>query len=142
MTGGRGEDGLSAQALSGDEDLVLPEFDQPPADPLRLLRGWLRDAATCGVREPAAVVLATVDPTGHPSTRTVLLKDCDGDGLVVSGSHGSRKGCDLAVVPWAAVTLYWRETLQRSTSRGGCMRCRTRPPTRCSPNGPAPRRRR
>ncbi|MDQ2791444.1 MAG: pyridoxamine 5'-phosphate oxidase, partial [Actinomycetota bacterium] len=36
------------------------------------LAGWLGDAAAAGVPEPNAMVLATADAAGLPSSRTVL----------------------------------------------------------------------
>ncbi|MGI8696039.1 MAG: pyridoxamine 5'-phosphate oxidase family protein, partial [Mycobacteriales bacterium] len=44
---------------------------------------WLDDAASrLDFPEPNAMVVATVDPTGEPSARTVLLKAYDERGLV------------------------------------------------------------
>lgn len=103
---------MTSATLSGDETLVLPEFDAPPADPFALLARWLADADERGVREPRAAVLATTDGR-TVSSRTILVKDVD-DGRVVFGSHtGSRKGRDLRRVPHASLTLYWRETMQQ-----------------------------
>lgn len=103
--------------LSGDPSLVLPEFDDPPPDPLGLLRAWIQHAERSGVREPRAAALATTDGVAV-SSRTVLVKDVVG-ARVVFGSHtAGRKGRDLAHVPHAAVTFYWRETLQQVNLAG------------------------
>lgn len=99
--------------LTGDTSLELVEFDSPPADPVELLRGWLSVASDYGVREPNAVVLATADESGHPSTRVLLLKEVDDRGLVFTSHRGSRKGREIAVNPWGSVAFYWRETLQQ-----------------------------
>ncbi len=101
------------ESMTGDTSLQLPEFDTPPADPIVLLRGWLHDAVIRAVREPYAMVLATADAAGRPSTRVVLLKHLDADGLVFTTHTGSRKGTDLADRPYASATFYWRETLQQ-----------------------------
>lgn len=122
--GDRGHPGDDAPAarhpesLSGDSALALPEFDAPPAGPLALLRRWLDDAAARGVREPRAFTLATVDPRGRPSSRTVLLKAVDQRGLVFTSHTGSRKGVDLAGTPSAAATFYLRELLQQINVEG------------------------
>jgi dihydrophenazinedicarboxylate synthase len=108
----------SGQTLSGDPTLRLPEFDQPPADPMMLLRGWCDGAVERGVREPYAAVLGTADEAGRTSTRIVLAKDVDERGLVFTSFEGSRKGRDLAARPWASMTFYWRETLQQLTVTG------------------------
>jgi dihydrophenazinedicarboxylate synthase len=49
------------ETLSGDATLQLPEFDQPPAEPLPLLERWLRLADERGVREPRALALEDPD---------------------------------------------------------------------------------
>lgn len=79
------------ETLSGDPTLELPEFDEPPAEPLGLLDRWLRGAEERGVREPRALALATADAEGRPSSRILLLKQVT-PALVFSGSYESRKG--------------------------------------------------
>src|SRR5688500_9439186 len=41
--------------LTGDPGPALPEFDDPPADPVALMTEWLSRASERGVREPLAV---------------------------------------------------------------------------------------
>ena len=106
-----------AETLAGDADLDLPEFDDPPADPLKLLDLRLREARERGVREPQALALATADADGRPSVRVVLLKQV-GSALVFTTDSRSRKGRELAARPWAAGTLHWRETLQQVVLEG------------------------
>ena len=54
-----------------------------------------------------AMVLATVDKAGRPSTRAVLLKGVDERGFVFYTNYDSRKGLELAENPNAALTFYW-----------------------------------
>ncbi len=56
-----------------------------------------------------AMVLATVDKAGRPSTRNVLLKSVDARGFVFYTNYDSRKGLELAENPNAALTFYWPE---------------------------------
>lgn len=105
------------ETLSGDPTLTLPEFDDPPGDPLPLLERWLQLADERGVREPRALALATADAEGRPSSRILLLKQVT-PALVFSGSYESRKGRELEANPRAAGTLYWRETMQQITVEG------------------------
>jgi dihydrophenazinedicarboxylate synthase len=109
--------GGEIETLSGDPTLVLPEFDDPPEDPLPLLERWLRLADERGVREPRALALATADADGRPSSRILLLKQI-APALIFAGSYESRKGRELEANPRAAGTLYWRETLQQITVEG------------------------
>lgn len=110
-------DGGEIETLSGDSTLELPEFGDPPEDPLSLLERWLRLADERGVREPRALALATADAEGRPSSRILLLKQVT-PALIFSGSYESRKGRELKANPRAAGTLYWRETLQQITIEG------------------------
>jgi pyridoxamine 5'-phosphate oxidase len=84
--------------------------DPLPDDPMPLVQQWLDDAArTKDIRNPTAMALATADAQGRPSVRMVLLK-----GVSVERGYGvfythrpSRKGRELAALPWAAGALYW-----------------------------------
>lgn len=104
--------------LGGEIALDLPEFDEPPDDPIALLRQWIEVASRRDIRELMALVLATVDRALNPSSRVVLVKELDDRGLVFTTHHNSRKGRDIAAVGRAAGTLYWRETLQQVNLAG------------------------
>ncbi|MGB7755574.1 MAG: pyridoxamine 5'-phosphate oxidase [Salinisphaera sp.] len=83
-----------------------------PADPLALFAGWYTAAADCGLREPTAMTLATVDPDGTPSARIVLLKGFDEAGFRFYSNYESRKGAALAANPHAALVFWW-EPIER-----------------------------
>ncbi|MFF9564803.1 pyridoxal 5'-phosphate synthase [Leifsonia sp. NPDC014704] len=102
-----------AHTLTGDADLFLPEFDDPPAEPGGLLDEWVRRAKERGVREALAATLATTDEDGAPDARTVALRRVTAEGVEFGTSSDSRKGRQLAADPRAAVVLYWRELLQQ-----------------------------
>lgn len=106
------------QTLAGCLDLVLPEFDTPPADPIALFRDWLETADRLGVREPGAFALATADATGHASNRVVLTIRVTDEGLVFTTHATSPKGRDIAATGWASGVWYWRETRQRIVLTG------------------------
>jgi pyridoxamine 5'-phosphate oxidase len=65
-----------------------------------------------------AMVLATVDKSGRPSTRHVLLKGVDERGFIFFTNHDSRKGLELAENPNAALTFYWPD-LERQVCVAG-----------------------
>jgi len=117
MHGATGAKAEPIETLSGEIELELPKFDDPPADPLQLLRRWLEIADRHGVKEARALALATVGEDGRPSSRTVLLRGVD-PVPVFTSDRESRKGRQLAARPWAAGTLYWRETTQQVTLEG------------------------
>jgi dihydrophenazinedicarboxylate synthase len=109
-------------ALHGDSTRVDAGFLNPPDDPLVLLRTWLVQAEGVGVSEPDSLILSTADSSGLPSSRVVALKHCDNAGLVFGTNGNSRKGRELAARPWAAGTLWWRETMQQMNCGGEVIR--------------------
>jgi pyridoxamine 5'-phosphate oxidase len=67
-----------------------------------------------------AMVLATVDKSGRPSTRAVLLKGVDERGFIFYTNYDSRKGLELAENPNAALTFYWPD-LERQICVAGAI---------------------
>lgn len=78
-----------------------------PEEVVLRARALLDEARGSGLPEPDAMILATVDADGAPSSRTVLLKALDARGLCFYTNLESRKGRDLAARPLASVTFYW-----------------------------------
>ena len=76
------------------------------ADPVAAIAQWVSAANAAGEPQPNAMNLATVDPAGTPSVRTVLLKGVD-SGLLFFTNYTSAKAADLAANPRAAVNLTW-----------------------------------
>jgi len=76
-------------------------------NPLPLFKAWLLEAMSCGLSEPNAMTLATVDNNGSPSARIVLLRGVDERGFVFYTNFTSRKGQELQQTPRAALCFYW-----------------------------------
>lgn len=89
-----------------------------------LFARWLEDAAEYGIREPNAMVLATVDAEGRPQTRTVLCKGFDPRGLQFYTNLLSHKGRALAARPYAAVTFPWLVMERQVHLAGPCRELR------------------
>ncbi len=104
--------------LTGNPSLVNSGFDSPPNDPLELLKRWLQTADQLKIIEPRGMVLTTLDASNKPSSRVVLLKAIDDEGVVFASSETSKKGQDLHQNPVAAGTLWWRETMQQINFSG------------------------
>jgi pyridoxamine 5'-phosphate oxidase len=79
------------------------------ADPLQQFEQWLSEAIAAQVPEPNAMTLATVGPDLRPSTRVVLVKGFDAQGIVWYTNYDSRKGRQLAGNPFAALQFHWVE---------------------------------
>ena len=77
--------------------------------PLQQFQQWLQEAISAQVPEPNAMTLATVGSDLRPSTRVVLIKDCDARGIVWYTNYDSRKGHELAGNPYAALQFHWVE---------------------------------
>ncbi|GAB2646630.1 pyridoxamine 5'-phosphate oxidase [Vibrio panuliri] len=61
------------------------------SDPIDQFNFWLKQAIDAKMMDPTAMTVATVDETGQPYQRIVLLKHCDQDGFVFYTNLGSRK---------------------------------------------------
>ncbi|MDE9364202.1 pyridoxamine 5'-phosphate oxidase [Luteipulveratus sp. YIM 133132] len=88
------------------------DADALPAAPWSAITGWLADArereAEHGdVSEPEALSVATIDETGQPHVRTVLMRYLDVDGPGFYTNLESRKGRDLHANPAVAASLTW-----------------------------------
>lgn len=64
-------------------------------NPLTLFELWMKQACEAGLTDPTAMCVATVDETGQPYQRIVLLKHFDNKGLVFYTNLGSRKAQHL-----------------------------------------------
>jgi pyridoxamine 5'-phosphate oxidase len=78
-------------------------------DPLEQFRLWLGQAIEGKLPEPNAMTLATVAADGRPSTRIVLIKGYDTNGIVWYTNYESRKGRELASHGVAALQFHWVE---------------------------------
>lgn len=88
------------------QSAALDEHDVD-RDPFRQFARWFDEAVAAQVPEPTAMTLATVDASGRPAARIVLLKDADARGFTFYTNQESRKGRELAVRPVAALLFFW-----------------------------------
>jgi len=77
--------------------------------PLQQFTIWLNQALEAEIPEPNAMTLATVSSSLRPSTRVVLIKGYDEQGIVWFTNYDSRKGRELAGNPFAALQFHWVE---------------------------------
>jgi pyridoxamine 5'-phosphate oxidase len=87
-------------------------------DPFALFGEWLDAAAASEPNDPNAMALATLDATGMPDVRMVLLKGFDGQGFVFYTNLESRKGEQLAAAPKAALCFHWKSLRRQVRARG------------------------
>lgn len=106
------EFGRDANADLAAMRLPYPEtpFDLAHLDPnpYRQFGHWLVEAAEHpAITEPNGMVIATVDASGRPSTRSVLLKGVDERGFTFFTNYESKKARDLEANPNASLTFPW-----------------------------------
>ena len=87
-------------------------------NPFLLFAEWLAEATASEPNDPTAMALATVDQTGMPDVRMVLLKDFGPSGFVFYTNLESRKGQELAKVPKAALGFHWKSLRRQVRIRG------------------------
>jgi pyridoxamine 5'-phosphate oxidase len=94
------------------------------ADPFEQFEVWF-ERALAEAPLPEAMTLATVDLSGHPDARMVLLKGFGPAGFRFFTSYESAKGAQLGAMPYAALVVYWRELDRQVRARGPVERLST-----------------
>lgn len=77
-------------------------------DPFALFDAWFAEARASEINDSNAMALATVDASGQPSVRMVLLKGHDLRGFVFYTNRESRKAQDLGEGSKAALLFHWK----------------------------------
>ena len=116
--------------MAGDE-LIPPspkyDPDGPPPDdaalfaeqePFALFERWFADARGKEPNDPHAMALATVDASGMPDVRMVLMKGFEQGAFVFYTNAKSAKGAQLAANQRAAVCFHWKSLGRQVRARG------------------------
>lgn len=98
---------LSDLRKSYEQDTL--DEHETASEPLLQFQTWLSEALKRDIPEPNAMTLATVGQNGRPSSRPVLIKGYDERGIVWYSNYTSRKGLELATLPFAALQFHWVE---------------------------------
>jgi pyridoxamine 5'-phosphate oxidase len=88
------------------------------AQPEPLFSAWFDEAERAEINDANAMSLATVDASGLPNVRVVLLKGLDPRGFVFYGNAESAKGQELLANPKAALCFYWKSLRRQVRVRG------------------------
>jgi len=91
--------------MRNDEDKLDEKLIDP--DPISQFQQWLDDAVTAQLPLPEAMSLATVNSSGQPCSRMVLLKKVDSEGFVFFTNYHSAKAKELDANPAAALVFFW-----------------------------------
>jgi pyridoxamine 5'-phosphate oxidase len=87
-------------------------------EPFALFAAWLEEAERSEPNDPNAMALATVDGSGMPNVRMVLLKGCDVRGFVFYTNLESAKGVELLGSGKAALCFHWKSLRRQVRVRG------------------------
>ena len=79
------------------------------ADPIAQFNLWLQQTIDTGIKDPTAMIVATVDANGQPSQRYVLLKKVDERGFVFFTDTSSTKGQQIAQNAQVSLLFPWHQ---------------------------------
>ncbi|NJL73790.1 MAG: pyridoxamine 5'-phosphate oxidase [Saprospiraceae bacterium] len=100
---------ISVADLREDYRQATLEIEDVAPHPIAQFDEWFKIACSQAVKEPNAMVLATVNPQGRPSARVVLLKGYDESGFTFFTNYQSQKGKELEENPFGALVFNWLE---------------------------------
>jgi pyridoxamine 5'-phosphate oxidase len=78
-------------------------------NPIKQLEKWLIHALEANANEPNAMVLCTVSKDSKPSSRVVLLREFDENGLGFYTNFESRKGKEMGFNKNVCLNFFWPE---------------------------------
>lgn len=78
-------------------------------NPIDLFLQWYDYSRQHNITDYNAFVLSTATREGIPSSRVLLLKGLDDQGLIFFSNYESHKGRELAENPNASILFFWKE---------------------------------
>ena len=87
-------------------------------DPFAIARRWLAEADSVEPNDPNAIALASVDATGMPNVRMVLLKEIEANAFVFYTNYGSKKAQEIEASGKAAFVMHWKSLRRQIRVRG------------------------
>jgi pyridoxamine 5'-phosphate oxidase len=106
-------------------DSLRTSYKHPPflesdasGDPFVQLEAWMREALAAALPEPNAMALGTVDPSGTPQQRVVLLRQADRDGLVFYTNYASDKARQIEANPNVSLLFFWPQLSRQIRANG------------------------
>jgi pyridoxamine 5'-phosphate oxidase len=87
-------------------------------DPFMLARDWYGQAQVSEPNDPDAVALATVDASGMPNVRMVLLRDIEVAGFTFYTNYTSAKAVEIEGAGKAALVFHWKSLRRQIRVRG------------------------
>lgn len=99
-------------------DRLFDDGDRSELDPFAVFEEWFALARESEPNDPHAMAVASVDDTGLPDVRMVLLNARDARGFCFFTNFGSAKGTQLQAHPQAAMLFHWKSLRRQVRLRG------------------------
>ncbi|SDF97017.1 pyridoxamine 5'-phosphate oxidase [Sulfitobacter delicatus] len=87
-------------------------------DPFAIAQRWLTEAEASEPNDPNAIALTTVDASGMPNARMVLLKEIEPAAFVFYTNYESAKAQELDGAGKAAFVMHWKSLRRQIRVRG------------------------
>ena len=101
-----------------NEKLGLDTALKEEKNPFDLFKIWMKEAEKNEPNDPNAFNVATVDSTGQPDNRVVLLKGLTDKSFIFYTNLESKKGRDLRHNPKASMCFHWKSLLRQVRIQG------------------------
>ncbi len=92
--------------------------DDLDSNPFAQFQTWFGEARSADIREANAMTVSTIGDDGAPTSRTLLLKDCDETGFTFFTNYESRKANEIAANPNGSILFFWKELERQIQVRG------------------------
>ena len=83
------------------------------SEPTELFTEWFNEAKKTEINDPNALALGTIDKSGYPNVRMVLLKDFNKSGFVFYTNFNSNKGISINENPKISMCFHWKSLLRQ-----------------------------
>tara|TARA_B110000438_G_scaffold220310_1_gene213355 strand:- start:553 stop:1203 length:651 start_codon:yes stop_codon:yes gene_type:complete len=90
-----------------DYNKSIIDYNQMPDSPFELFKFWLDKAILVDNENANAFVLSTVSSNSLPSSRVVLLRGLDNNGLTFFTNYNSSKSLDIDINNNVSINFFW-----------------------------------
>ncbi|HBI21858.1 MAG TPA: pyridoxamine 5'-phosphate oxidase [Legionella sp.] len=86
--------------------------------PIAQFNRWFLDVLNAEKNDPTAMLLSTVDESGRPDSRVVLLKGLEDGAFIFYTNYDSAKSIQIQNNPHVALNFYWPSMVRQVRIRG------------------------